>query len=51
MSLARAALGRPLVLLLMGSTLGLALGMFATRLLGRVVYEANPRDPPWHCWV
>jgi ABC-type antimicrobial peptide transport system permease subunit len=45
MSLARAALGRPLVLLLMGSTLGLALGMFATRLLGRVVYEANPRDP------
>jgi ABC-type antimicrobial peptide transport system permease subunit len=43
--LMRAALGRPLVLLLMGSTLGLALGMFATQLLGRVVYEANPRDP------
>ncbi len=43
--LMQAALGRPLVLLLMGSTLGLTLGMFATQLLGRVVYEANPRDP------
>ena len=43
--LMQAALGRPLALLLVGSTLGMTLGMFATQLLGRVVYEANPRDP------
>ena len=43
--LMRAAVGRPLALLLAGSLLGLACGMFASRLLGRLVYEANPRDP------
>jgi predicted permease len=43
--LAQAALGRPLALLMAGSALGLGLGMLATRLLGRLVYEANPRDP------
>jgi len=43
--LMQAALGKPLLLLLVGSTVGLTLGMFATQLLGRVVYEANPRDP------
>jgi predicted permease len=40
-----AAVGRPMALLGMGSALGLGCGVFATRLLGRLVYEANPRDP------
>jgi ABC-type antimicrobial peptide transport system permease subunit len=43
--LVRAALGRPLVLLLSGSMLGLLSGLFATSLLARVVYQATPRDP------
>jgi ABC-type antimicrobial peptide transport system permease subunit len=43
--LMRAALGRPLVLLLAGSTLGLACGISASQLLRKIVYEANPRDP------
>jgi predicted permease len=43
--LMQAAVGRFLILLLAGSALGLTLGMFATRLLGRLVYDANPRDP------
>jgi MacB-like periplasmic core domain/FtsX-like permease family len=41
----RAAVGRPFVLLGVGSTIGLLAGVFATRLLGQVVYQANPRDP------
>jgi predicted permease len=49
--LAKAALARPLVLLMAGSALGLGFGIFATRLLGRMVYEANPRDPLVLCGV
>jgi predicted permease len=40
-----AAVGRPMVLLVVGSIVGLVAGAFASRLLGRIVYEANPRDP------
>jgi hypothetical protein len=39
------AVGRPIVLLMMGSLLGLLLGILTTRLLGQIVYQANPRDP------
>jgi hypothetical protein len=40
-----AAVGRPIVLLGVGSVAGLLAGVFATRLLGQIVYQANPRDP------
>ena len=40
-----AAVGRPIVLLGIGSLAGLLLGVFASRLLGQIVYQANPRDP------
>jgi predicted permease len=40
-----AAVGRPIVLLGAGSVVGLLSGVFATRLLGQIVYQANPRDP------
>jgi ABC-type antimicrobial peptide transport system permease subunit len=40
-----AAVGRPMVLLGVGSAVGLLAGAFATRLLGQIVYQANPRDP------
>jgi len=40
-----AAIGRPIVLLGVGSVVGLLSGTFATRLLGQIVYQANPRDP------
>src|SRR5438067_10702958 len=40
-----AAVGRPIVLLGIGSLVGLLLGIFASRLLGHIVYQANPRDP------
>ncbi len=43
--LIRAALGRPLLLLLSGSIVGLGLGMLASRLLAQIVYEATPQDP------
>ena len=43
--LIRAALGRPLLLLLSGSIAGLALGVLASRLLAHIVYEATPQDP------
>jgi predicted permease len=43
--LMRSALGRPLALLLFGSTAGLVLGALASRLLAQIVYEATPRDP------
>jgi predicted permease len=41
----RAALGRPLILLLSGSVAGLVLGALASRLLAPIVYQATPRDP------
>jgi predicted permease len=41
----RAALGRPLKLLVFGSAVGLLLGLLATRLLAFIVYQATPRDP------
>jgi predicted permease len=40
-----AAVGRPIVLLGVGSVVGLLLGMFASRLLAQIVYQANPQDP------
>ena len=43
--LMRAALGRPLIVLLSGSLAGLVLGVLASRLLAALVYEATPRDP------
>ena len=39
------AVGRPIVLLGIGSFVGLLLGIFASRLLGQIVYQANPREP------
>jgi predicted permease len=41
----RAALGRPLKLLAIGSASGLCLGILASRVLAYIVYEATPRDP------
>jgi len=40
-----AALGRPLVLLVLGSAAGLLLGVLASRLLAQIVYQATSRDP------
>jgi ABC-type antimicrobial peptide transport system permease subunit len=40
-----AAIARPIVLLAAGSLLGLLAGLFASRLLSHIVYQANPRDP------
>jgi predicted permease len=40
-----AAVGRPVVLLGVGSLLGLLAGILASHLLGQIVYQANPRDP------
>jgi ABC-type antimicrobial peptide transport system permease subunit len=41
----RAAVGRPMVVLGAGSVMGLLSGLFASRLLGQIVYQANPQDP------
>ena len=41
----RAALGQPILLLCAGSALGLLAVLFANRLLAKIVYQANPRDP------
>ena len=41
----RAALGRALRLLAVGSAAGLLLGVAAARLLSSIVYQATPRDP------
>ena len=41
----RAALGRPLKLLAIGSGSGLLLGILAARVLAFIVYLATPRDP------
>lgn len=43
--LVRTALGRPLLILLSGSTAGLIFGVLASRLLAALVYEATSRDP------
>jgi predicted permease len=40
-----AAVGRPIVVLGLGSLVGLLIGVFASPLLEQVVYQANPRDP------
>jgi ABC-type antimicrobial peptide transport system permease subunit len=39
------AIGRPAVMLVAGSLLGLLSGVFTSRLLEQIVYQANPRDP------
>src|SRR5262249_38168862 len=39
------AVGRPFVLLGIGSFIGLTWGILASRLLGQIVSQANPRDP------
>jgi predicted permease len=41
----QSAVGRPLVLLLGGLAVGLALAVLAKPLMGRIVYQAEPRDP------
>jgi ABC-type antimicrobial peptide transport system permease subunit len=41
----RTVVGRPIALLVVGSLLGLLLGVLASRMLGQIVYQANPRDP------
>jgi ABC-type antimicrobial peptide transport system permease subunit len=40
-----AAVGRPTVLLGVGSALGLLAAVLASRLLGRIVYQADPSHP------
>jgi ABC-type antimicrobial peptide transport system permease subunit len=40
-----AALGRPIVLLGVGSVLGLLAGILTSRLMEHIVYQANPSDP------
>jgi predicted permease len=45
MQLMRAAVGRPILLLGVGSVLGLLAGIPASRLLGQIVYQADPLDP------
>ena len=40
-----AAIGRPVVLLGVGSLAGLLSAVFGSRLLAHIVYQANPRDP------
>ena len=40
-----AAVGRPVALLGIGSALGLLAGVFASRILGRIVYQADPSSP------
>jgi len=40
-----AAVGRPILLLVLGSSVGLLWGILASRLLAQIVYQANPRDP------
>lgn len=37
--------GRRLILLLVGSAVGLALGSIATQVLAQIGYQASPRDP------
>jgi ABC-type antimicrobial peptide transport system permease subunit len=49
--LMRSALGRPLGILVAGSSLGLLAGVLASRLLAQIVYQATPRDPLVLCGV
>ena len=44
-SVMSAAVGRPIVLLAVGSFVGLLFGVLASRLLGQIVYQADPMDP------
>jgi len=37
--------GRPIVLLGVGSVMGLLSGIFASRLLEKIVYQVNPSEP------
>ena len=41
----QAALGRAFKLLVIGSGVGLVLGLLATKVLAFIVYQATPRDP------
>jgi predicted permease len=41
----KASLGRPVMLLAIGSATGLVLGVLAAKVLSYIVYQANPRDP------
>lgn len=41
----KAALGRPVRLLLFGSVVGLLLGIAGSKVLSAIVYQATPRDP------
>ena len=43
--LLQAAIGRPMLLLGLGSLLGLGFGALASKVLGVIVYEATSRDP------
>jgi len=43
--LIRVALGRPLIILLTGSAVGMVLGALASKLLAYIVYQATPYDP------
>ncbi len=43
--LLQASLGRAFKLLAIGSGIGLALGLLATKVLASIVYQATPRDP------
>jgi ABC-type antimicrobial peptide transport system permease subunit len=45
LQLMRAALARPIILLLTGSIAGLILGVMASSLLAHIVYQARPQDP------
>jgi hypothetical protein len=40
-----AAVGRPILLLFVGSAVGLLSGFLASRLLGQIVYQADPANP------
>ena len=45
LQLMRTALARPVTMLLIGSGVGLILGVIASQLLAQIVYQATPRDP------
>jgi predicted permease len=45
MQVMQTAVGRPMVLLGVGSVMGLFAALLAGRLMGLIVYQANPQDP------